>query len=46
MDKVITGLSFGLRKDNEPGLSNEDLAAVVDKLQKETGLESVLQQEK
>lgn len=45
MDKVIIGLSFGLRKDNKPGLSNEDLAAVVDRLQKESHIDSVLQWE-
>ncbi len=43
--KVIAGLSFGLRINNKPGLSNRDLAAVMDILQIDTGLPSLVQWE-
>lgn len=43
--KVIAGLSFGLRINNKPGLSNRDLATVVNILQIDTGLPSLVQWE-
>lgn len=43
--EVIVGLSFGVRADNSPGLSNETLAKIAENLYKKYELALVLQWE-